>query len=158
MWTERHRTCDDLLSQIEYYEAIFRRKGLIEREGDFRSYKLGLALDLLRAVSIPEDLKSELNSAIIDAWRLKAPEKTLAQREDEMNSTLRSLEAIRGAVNLTNKHLTPAGELQLCIEVMFALPLMPSDLRSKDVPRVQDLLSQVVDYLATRMEGANIPG
>jgi hypothetical protein len=158
MSTEVLRTCSDLLSQIEYYESILGREGLIEREGDFRNYKLGLTLDLLELVSIPEYLKSELNSAIIDSWRLEVPEKTLVQREDELNSTLRSLEAVRSAIKLTNKHPSLVGELQLYLEVMFALPLMPSDLRSEDGPRVHDLLSQMMDYLATKMECVNVPG
>jgi hypothetical protein len=158
MSTEGLRTSNDLLSQIEYYESILGRKGLIEREGDFRNYKLSLTLDLVRLVEIPENLKSELNSAIIDAWMLAAPEKTLAQREDELNATLRSLETVRSAIKWTNKHPGATGELQLYIAVMFALPLMPSDLRMEDVPRVHDLLSQVMDYLAEMMEGANIPG
>jgi hypothetical protein len=61
------------LGPIEYYESILRRKDLIAREAEFRNHKLGLTLELLKLVDIPEDLKSELNLVIINAWRLVAP-------------------------------------------------------------------------------------
>lgn len=155
MSAEGFPTCSDYLGQIDYYESILRRRDLIKREAEFRNYKLGLTLDLLRLVNIPEDLKSELNLAIIDAWRLVAPEKTLAQREDELILALSSLETVRSAVGWIRKHPDPLAEMQLCIAVMFALPLMPSDLRSDHVSRIHDLLTRVMDYLAINMGDAN---
>lgn len=148
-----HQTWNALISQIEYYEAILERTGLAKREGEFRNCKLGLTLDLLRSVDIPENLKSELSSAIISAWRLMAPEKNLQEREEELNLALRSLEAVRRAVNLKRTHPAPLGELQLYAAIVSALPLMSSDLCSDDVPLVRDLLGQVMDYLAARMDG-----
>lgn len=158
MGTDSIPSGDEFLGPIDYYEPILRRKDLIKREAEFRNYKLGLTLDLLKLVDIPENLKSELNFVIIKAWRLVAPEKTLAQREDELVLALRSLEAVRSAIRWVRKHPGPMAEMQLCIAVMFALPLMPSDLRAGEVPRVHDLLTQVMDYLAARMGDTNIPG
>jgi len=149
---------DEFLGPIEYYESILRRKHLVKREAEFRNHKLGLTLELLKLVDIPENLKSELNSVIIKAWRLVAPEKTRAQREDELVLARRSLEAVRSAIRWARKHPGPMAEMQLNIAVMYALPLMPFDLRSDDVARVHGLLTQVMDYLAAKMGDANIPG
>ncbi len=148
-------TCDEFLGSIEYYESILKRRDLIKREAEFRNHKLGLTLELLKLVDIPEGLKSELTLMIMKAWRLVAPEKTMAQREEELVLALRSLEAVRGAIRWIRKHPGPVSEMQLCIAVMFALPLMPSDLRSDDVSRVHDLLARVMDYLAAKMGDAN---
>lgn len=150
--------CDEFLSPIEYYESILRRKDLIVREAEFRNHKLGLTVELLRLVDIPEALKSELNLVIIKAWRLVAPEKTLAQREDELVLARRSLEAVRSAIGWVRKHPGRMAEMKLNIAVMFALPLMPTDLRSDEVPRVHDLLTQVMDYLAAEIGDASISG
>ena len=158
MNTEGSEACDALSNQIEYYESILGRKGLVERESDLRNYRLGLTLDLLKIVNMPEDLKSQLNTAIIDAWMLSASEMTLAQRKDELSSTLHSLETVRGAIKGTNKHPCLTGLLQLYIAVMFALPLIPSDLRSDDVQKVHDLLSKVMDHLAEKMDAASMQG
>lgn len=158
MGTEGFPACNEFLGPIEYYESILKRKDLTKREAEFRNHKLGLTLDLLRLVDIPENLKSELSLAIINAWRLVAPEKTLAQREDELFLALRSLEAVRGAIRWVRKHPGPRAEVQLCIAVMFALPLMPSDLGASEVPRVHDLLTRVMDYFAAKMGNSNIPG
>ena len=147
-----HQTWNNLTSQIEYYEAILDRAGLVKREGEFRNQKLGLTLDLLGPVDIPENLKSELSSAIISAWRLVAPEKNLEEREDELNLALRCLEAVRSAVNWTRAHPGPVGEVQLYAAIISSLPLLPSDLKSDDLPRVHDLLGQVMDYLAAKMD------
>jgi hypothetical protein len=62
------------------------------------------------------------------------------------------LEAVRSAIRWARKHPGPMAEMQLNVAVMFALPLMPSDLRSEDVPRVHELLTQVMDYLAAASE------
>ncbi len=59
------------------YGAVLGRKGLARRESEFRTNKLSLILDFVRTIGIPENLKRELTSAIIDAWRLQVPEKTL---------------------------------------------------------------------------------
>ncbi len=153
-----HETWNVLISQIEYYEAILERTGLVKREGEFRNHKLGMTLDLLRPMDIPENLKSELSSAIIGAWRLMAPEKNLEAREDELNLALRGLEAVRSAVNWTWAHPGPVGEVRLYAAIMSSLPLMSSDLNSDDVPKVRDLLSQVMDYLAAKMDIAIVSG
>ena len=156
--TEGLPSSNEFLGPIEYYESILRRKDLVVREAEFRNHKLGLTLELLKLIDIPENLKSELSLVIIKAWRLVAPEKTLAQREEELVLARRSLDAVRSAIRWARKHPGPMAEMQLRVAVMFALPLMPSDLRSDDVPRVHELLTQVMDYLAAKIGDASISG
>jgi hypothetical protein len=43
--------------------------------------------------------------------------------------------------------------MKLDVAVMFALPLMQSDLREDEVPGIHDLLARVMDGFAERMEG-----
>jgi hypothetical protein len=72
-----HPISDDLFGRVDYYEALFGRCDLIKREGEFRSYKLGLILDILRTMDMPENLKASLEFAILESWRLEIPEKTI---------------------------------------------------------------------------------
>jgi hypothetical protein len=43
--------------------------------------------------------------------------------------------------------------MKLDVAVMFALPLMQSDLREDEVSGIHDLLARVMDSFAERMEG-----
>lgn len=148
----------EFIGHLEYYEAIFEREGLVTREGEFRSDKLGLTLELLRIMSIPEGLKTELMSAVIDAWRLEAPEKTFGQRKKELKMLLQSIRAVKSAAIWAKENPSPMIEQQLDVAVMFALPLTSSDLVPEDVSRVRGLLCQVMDHYAAAIDGSILNG
>lgn len=137
----------DLLGQVDYYGAILGKKDLISKEGEFRISKLGLIVDLIKAIDVPEDMISKLTTAIIEAWRIDAPERSLEEKAQEMSYIMRSIEAIRSTVQWCKKHPGPETARRLDIAVLFALPLMPSDLCFSEVRRVHDLLGQMVDYI-----------
>lgn len=137
---------DDLLGQLEYYEAILGRKDLIAREGEFRSCKLGLTIELLGLVDIPENLKMDLVSAIIDAWRLDIPERSVEQRDEELKMLLQSIEAVKYAINWVKRHPQETTRPKLDVAVMFSLPLTNADLRPEGASRVHSLLCQVMDH------------
>ena len=130
----------------QYHSAVLSRAGLAKKECDFRTNKLSFILDLIRAIGIPENLKTELTSAIIDAWRLQAPEISLEQRELELKKVMGSINSIRTVANWIEKCAYPMNPLQLDFKVLSALPLAPSDLRSEDAPRIYDLLSGIMEY------------
>lgn len=138
----------DLLGQVDYYGAILGRKDLIAREGEFRSSKLGLIIDLINVLDVPEDLITKLTTAIIEAWRLDAPERSIKERSEEMSYIMHSIEAIRSTVQSCKKQPGPNTAKMLDIAVLFAIPLMPSDLRPSEVKRVHDLLGQVAEYIS----------
>lgn len=152
--SEGLRAGDSLIGHLEYYEAIFERNALVTREGEFRSCKLGLTIELLKIIGIPEGLKTELISAIIDAWRMEAPEKTVEQREEELKMLLHTIKAAKGAANWAKEHESPMIRQQLDVAVMFSLPLMSSDLRSEEISKVHCLLCQVMDHYADVIDGA----
>jgi hypothetical protein len=154
--SEAFRLCDGLHGHIEYYEAILDKNDLISREGEFRSYKLGLTLGLLRMVDIPENLKRSLISEIIEAWRLNVPEKTLEQREDELTSMRKSIEDVRQAIRWTERHRDPSALRHLSSAVMFALPLIPSDLQKEEIPKIHGMLSQVMDFFSQQASSPSI--
>ena len=138
----------DLLGQVDYYGAVLGKKDLITREGEFRISKLGLIVDLIKAIDVPYDMISKLTTAIIEAWRLDAPERSLEERAEEMSYIMQSIEAIRSTIQWCKRHQGPNTVKRLDIAVLFALPLMPSDLSSSEVGRIHDLLGQIVDYLS----------
>ena len=144
------RNCEDLLGVLEYYEAVLRRNGLVNREGEFRSVKLGLILDLLKVVNIPDNLRSELVSAVISSWRMSPLAKTLTQTDEELRKMLHSIEAIRTEVRGVILHPSSKDAIQLDVPIMFVLPLMPSDINTGDVPRIHNLLCQIINGLASR--------
>lgn len=148
----------NLIGHLEYYEAVFERNGLVAREGELQSGKLGLTLELLRIMRIPEDLKAELISEIINAWRLEAPEKTFDQRKKELEMLLQGIRAVKSAALWAEEHPGPMIGQQLDVAVMFSLPLAASDLRPEDVPKVRGMLCRVMDHYAAAMEGRIISG
>ena len=150
---EDPRYTENLLGLLEYYEAIMDRSGLVARAGEVRSLKLGFILDLLKAVTIPDDLKSNLGSAVLSAWEMKSIDKTLAQSEKELKAMRCSIAAVRNEVLRAGDHRSPMTAIKLDVAVMFALPLMQSDLREDEVPGIHDLLAQVMDGFAARTEG-----
>jgi hypothetical protein len=137
--------CDDLLGRVDYYEALFKRCDLIKREGEFRNYKLGLILDMLRTMNMPENLEARLEIAILESWRLDIPEKTLEQREDELKAVLKSIQAVKGAIKSERSVPNDEKGKGLDISVLFALPIMPSDLVPNDASRILGLLNQAID-------------
>ena len=143
---------DEILGLAEYYEAVLTRTGLITRESEFRSTKLGFILDFIRIIEIPEHLSTGLITTFIEAWRLQIPERTLKQRGDELGGVLSSIDSIRRAANLIKKGTSSVNGVQFNIEVITDLPLIPSDLRSRDIPRIYDLLGQARDYFCSLTE------
>ena len=149
---EDPRYTENLLGLLEYYEAIMERTGLVARAGEVRSLKLGLILDLLKMVNIPDDLKANLVSAVLSAWDMKCKDKTIAQCEEVLKSMRGSIAAVRNEVMGASHRGSPVTTINLDAAVMFALPLMPSDLKNDEVPGIRDLFSRVMDGFALRME------
>ena len=139
----------------QYHSAVLSRAGLAKKECDFRTNKLSFLLDLIMAIGIPENLKTELTSAIIDAWRLQVPETSLKQRELELEKVMGSINSIRTVANWIERCASPINPMQLNFKVLSALPLAPSDLRSEDAPRIFDLLSGIMEY-CTSLTGDGI--
>jgi len=148
--SESFRLCEGLHGHIEYYETILEKNGLVAREGEFRSYKLGLTIGLLRVLYFPENLKRSLISEIIEAWRLSVPEKTLEQREEEMRSMQKSIDDVRRAIAWAEQHKNPSALKSLSSAVMFALPLLPSDLRSERISIIHDMIGEVMDFFSSK--------
>jgi len=109
----------DLLGQVEYYGAILGKKDLITREGEFRINKLGLIVDLIKTINVPYDMISKLTTAIIEAWRLDAPERSLKERAEEMNYIMHSIEAIRRTIQWGKSHQGPDAVRRL--DIAFCL-------------------------------------
>ena len=150
---EDPRYTENLLGLLEYYEAILDRSGLMARAGEVRSLKLGFILDLLNAVTIPDGLKANLGSAVLGAWEMTCIDKTLERGEKELKAMRSSIAAVRNEVMRAGDHRSPMTATNLDVAVMFALPLMQSDLREDEVPGIHDLLARVMDGFASRMEG-----
>ncbi len=143
----------ELFGLAEYYDAIFNRIGMIKKESEFRSTKLSLVLDLIRAVNISDNLGSDLISTIIDAWRLQVPEKTLIQREEELHMIQKSIQNIKSVVNRNTECENSIHESHFGIVVLSHLPITPSDFRSDDAPRVYDLINQITEQSLSLIEG-----
>jgi hypothetical protein len=145
---------DGLLGLIDYYETVFKCKDLYKKEYEFRNDKLALILDLINTVKIPEEMMTELRSAIIAAWRLKISGSTREKRSGEISMVLQSIERLRTAIKWANEHLGPDIGWQLDVAVLHSISLRRLDLEPKDVPKVQDLLDQAVEYLEIMMDGS----
>lgn len=143
----------ELFGLVEYYDAIFNRIGLIKKESEFRSNKLSFVLDLIRNTGISNNLGTDLTSTIIDAWRLHVPEKTLMQREDELQTVLNSIRNIKGAVKENDKCDGRVAEMQFNAVILSYLPITPSDFQSDNAPRIYDLLSQITEQSLSLFEG-----
>jgi len=147
---------DEILGLAEYYEAVLTKTGLITRESEFRSTKLGFILEFIRIIEIPEHLSASLITTFIEAWRLQIPERTLRQRGDELGTLLSSINSIRRAAYLIKKGNGSVNGVQFNLEVIKDLPLIPSDLRSRDIPRIYYLLGQVIDYFCSLTERSQL--
>lgn len=155
---EDSRRGESLLGLLGYYEAILERNGLVTRVGEIRSLKLGLIVDLLKMVNIAEDLKTNLITSVVSAWQMNSNDKLLVQGEEEIKTMLDSIAAVRKNVQMAVHNCSPINLMQLDVTVMFALPLMPRDLKNDDVPKIRDLLNQIMENFATKKELGFVPG
>jgi hypothetical protein len=154
---EDSRKGENLLGLLGYYEAILERKGLVTRIGEIRSLKLGLILDLLKTVNITEDLKANLITSVVSAWEMNCSGKTSEEGEEEIKTMGHCIAAIRKNAQTTLHNCNPIHLIQLDVAVMFALPLMIRDLKKDDVPKIHDLLNQVMENFAERKEQGFAP-
>jgi len=151
---EDSRKGESLLGLLGYYEVILERKGLVARIGEIRSLKLGLILDLLKMVNIAEDLRAKLISSVVSAWEMNSNDKTLEQGEEEIKTMRSSIATVREKAQMVLHNCSPINSMQLDITVMFALPLMPHDLKKDEVPRIRNLLKLVMeDFTTTKEQG-----
>lgn len=151
---EDSRKGESLLGLLGYYEAILERNGLVTRIGEIRSLKLGLILDLLKMVNIAEDLKANLITSVVSAWEMNCNGKTSQEGKEEINTMSSCIAAVRknAQMALALHNCNPINLMQLDVAVMFALPLMIRDLKNDDIPKIHDLLNQVMEDFAERKE------
>jgi len=154
---EDSRKGESLLGLLGYYEAILERKGLVARIGEIRSLKLGLILDLLKMVNIAEDLKANLISSLVNAWEMNCNGKALEEGEEEINTMCSCIAAVRKNAQMALHNCNPINLMQLDVAVMFSLPLMLCDLKNDDVPKIRNLLNQVMEDFAERKEQGSAP-
>jgi hypothetical protein len=155
---EDSRKGKSLLGLLGYYEAMLERKGLVDRIGEIRSIKLGLILDLLKMINIAEELRAKLISSVVSAWEMNCNDKTLEQGEEEINTMRSSISAVRKSAQTALHNCSPINLMQLDVTVMFALPLMPQDLKNDDVPKIRDLLNQIMENFVARKNQGFAPG
>jgi hypothetical protein len=149
---EESQKGESLLGLLGYYEAILARKGLVARIGEIRSLKLGLTLDLLKMVNIAEDLKANLITSVLSGWEMNGNSKMHKQGEDEIKTMHSSIAAVREKAQTVLHNCSPINLMQLDVTVMFALPLMPHDIKNEEVPKIRDLLNQIMEDLVARKE------
>ena len=155
---EDSRKGESLLGLLGYYEAILERKGLVTRIGEIRSLKLGLILELLKRVNISEELRAKLISSVVSAWEMNCNDRTLEQGEEEIKTMRSSISAVRKSAETVLHNCNPINLMQLDVTVMFALPLMPHDLKIDYVPKIRDLLNQVMEDFVARKNQGFAPG
>lgn len=140
---------DDLLGLIEYYDAVFGKAGITARVGEFRSFELSMIIDLLETLDISIDLKSDLSSSLIRAWRLDTPEGC----ESELRYLREKMASIRKAISWAKENPGPYLRQALDVAVLLSLPLRNSDLKEDGVQNIHDQLNRVMEVLGTRMGG-----
>ena len=154
---EDSRKGQSLLGLLGYWELVLERNGLASRMGEIRSLKLGLILDLLTKVSIAEELKAKLISSVVDAWEMNGNNRTLEQGEKEIETMRSSIAVVRKNARIAFHNCSPINLMQLDVAMMFALPLMRSDLKNDDVPKIRDLFNQVMEDFAEWKEQGFAP-
>ena len=147
------RYVDGLTGILKYYEALIQRGGLTARGGEVRSLKLGLILDLLKAMGIPEGHKSGLTSAVLRGWNMNCRNKSTGQVEEELRMISISISALQRELVRAKSQWGPKARLRLDTAVLVALPLMPTDLKSDEVGTIQDLLRRTMNCLKAKMDG-----
>jgi hypothetical protein len=143
-----------LLDSIEYYEIVFQGINLLKNESDFRTNKLSMILEVMRAIRIPEDLETKLSSAIIAAWRLKVPGSTIEQRLEERDVILQSIRRIKAYTRWAKGH--PKTGFQLDLTALIDLPLTLTDIEPAELPKVQNLLYKTKQYLSSLIDRRSI--
>ena len=143
---------DELLGLTDYYAAILGRARLINNESEFRSLKLSMILDLIRATCIPERCKTELSSAIIKSWKLHVPEMTLERREEELKEVIRSITGIRSIAELAKRSSNLRNQTKLNFKVFSDIPVTHLDFSLEDVPRIYEMLKNIMEYIRNPME------
>jgi hypothetical protein len=154
---EDSRKGESLLGLLGYYEAILERKGLETRIGEIRSLKLGLTLDLLKTIGIGEELKAKLITSVVSAWKMSGNDDMPVNGEGEMKTMRKSIASIRKNAQIAVNKCNPRDQMQLDVSVMFALPLMSSDLKNDEVPIVSDLLNEIMAGFAERSNQGFVP-
>ena len=147
------RYVDSLSGLLKYYEALMQRGGLVAKAGEVRSLKLGLILDLLKAVGIPEGHKSGLISAVLRGWDMNCRNRSIVQVEEELQAISISINALQNELAAAKSQWGPKARLRLDTAVLVALPLMPTDLKSDEVGKIQDLLRRTMNCLKAKMDG-----
>jgi transketolase C-terminal domain/subunit len=99
-------------------------------------------------VSIAEELKAKLISSVVDAWDMNSNNRTLEQGEQEIETMRSSIAIVRKNARIALHNCSPINLMQLDVAMMFALPLMQSDLKNDDAPRIRDLFNQVMEDFA----------
>ena len=143
---------DELLGLAEYYGAILGRSGIINNESEFRSKKLSMILDFIRATCIPEKFKTELASAIIKSWQLQVPEIALERREEELKEVINSIKSIQGLAKLTKERSNSKNRKQLNLKVFSDIPITHLDFSLKEVPRIYEMLRHIMEYISNPKE------
>ncbi len=146
------RYVDSLTGLLKYYEALMQRGGLVARAGEVRSLKLGLILDLLKTVGIPEGHKTGLISAVLRGWDMNCRNRSIGQMEEEMRAILVSIEALQNELARAKSQWGPKARQRLDTAVLVALPLMPTDLKSEEVIKIQELLRRTMNCLTAKVD------
>lgn len=144
------RYIDNLIGLLKYYEAIMNRSGLGARAGEVRSLKLGLILDLLKMVGIPENYKSGLTSALLKGWDMKCRDRSIIQVEQELRTVLLSIYSLENELARARSQWGPKARLRLDATVLVSLPLLPTDIKSNDIAGIHDLLARTMEYLSAK--------
>ena len=147
------RYVDGLTGLLKYYEALMQRGGLAARAGEVRSLKLGLILDLLKAVGIPEGHKAGLVSAVLRGWDMNCRNRSIAQVEEELQTISISIKALQHELAKAKSQWGPKARLRLDTAVLLALPMMPTDLKSDEVGTIEDLLRRTMSGLTAKTDG-----
>jgi hypothetical protein len=129
---------------------------MVRNESEFRNQKLSMILDFIRTTCIPEKYKTKLSSAIIKSWRLQVPEITLKQREEELKELFRCITSIKCTVKSTRKCSNPMIGTQISFEVFSDLPITYLDFFYEDVPRIFELLKQIMEYCVRPNKGMSL--
>jgi hypothetical protein len=108
-------------------------------------------------VNIAEDLKANLITSVLSGWRMDGNDKMLLQGEEEIKTMLSSIAAVREKAQMIQHNFNPINSMQLDATVMFALPLMPNDLENDDVPKIHELLNQVIEGFTSKKEQGLAP-
>ena len=74
--------------------------------------------------------------------------RTLEQGEKEIETMRSSIAVVRKNARIAFQNSSPINLMQLDVAMMFALPLMRSDLKNDDVPKICDLFNQVMEDFA----------